>query len=76
MMTPLSLGEGLEVLPSVFDNERLSLQCADEALNLICGQTTPLLKDSRYLLTIAFYFFVIRLHTRADNATVKVTRFF
>ena len=75
-MTPLSLGEGLEVLPSVFDNERLSLQCADEALNLICSQTTPLLKDSRYLLTIAFYFFVIRLHTRADNATVKVTRFF
>lgn len=75
-MTPLSLGEGLEVLPSVFDNERLSLQCADEARNLICGQTTPLLKDSRYLLTIAFYFFVIRLHTRADNATVKVTRFF
>lgn len=61
-MTPLSLGEGLEVLPSVFDNERLSLQCADEALNLICGQTTPLLIDSRYLqLLFIFLLFVFTL---------------
>lgn len=61
-MTPLSLGEGLEVLPSVFDNERLFLQCADEARNLICGQTTPLLKDSRYLqLLFIFLLFVFTL---------------